>query len=154
MISACVHALWDSRDAHYLRDTLETQSRMWQPFIYPQRLQFQPGCKLAKLCAISTPGPSSLQVSCFLFWTMVCTWVLLISTEGLPSDFHCELEVEGSWPECALGIGGERSAWVVSLFVLPWGRLPRADWGLQRQYILQNTPWGWVDCLYPMHCQA
>lgn len=139
----------------YLRDTLEAQSRMWQPFIYPQRLQFQPGCKLAGLCAISSLGPSSLQVSCFLFWTMVCTWVLLISTEGLPSDFHCELKVEGTWLVCALGMGGERCAWLVSLLVLPWWRLPRADWGWQRQYILQNSPsGGWVDCLYPMPCQA
>lgn len=150
--SMCTYAVGLQR--LYLRDTLEAQSRMWQPFIYPQGLQFQPECKLAKLCVISFPGPSSLQVSCFLFWTMVCTWVLLTSTEGLPSDFHCELK-EGTWPERALGRGGEMCAWVVSFLVLPWWRLPRDDWGLQRQYILQNSPSaGWVNCPCPMPCQA
>lgn len=60
-----------------------------------------------------------------------------------------------TWQEHALGRGGERRAWVVSLLVLLCWRLPRVEWGLQRQPILQSTPSrGCGHCPCPMPCQA
>lgn len=56
----------NSREALYLRDTLKTQSRMWQPSIYPcLQSQLGPGCSWQMF--VLSLGPSFLHVSCFLF---------------------------------------------------------------------------------------
>lgn len=138
MISACVYDLWDSKEALYLRDMLKAQSRMWQPFLYPQCLHFQPD--FSRQIFVPSLVFSFLPVSCS---ETICSaaesYCFPISTVNS--------RYREPWQQQALDKGGER--WACSVFLLlqhHW-RLSLADWGSQREPILKNFPSrACVDC--------